>query len=132
MQSMSRLSWDETEFVEVLEVIPEIENYEVHHRFDFVRGNKKISLLVWQLESFIQIQVFDEHSDNSFLNVAFYCRGESKVDSKKGVIYFLYCVFVENRFSYIENIDVFKKGETPCGNKVIINISNDNFKLKIV
>ncbi len=129
---MSRLNWDETDFVEVLEVIPEIENYEVHHKFDFVRGNKRISLLVWQLESFIQIKVFDEHSKNPFLNIAFYCRGESKVDSKNDVINFSDCIFVENRFSYIENSDVFKKDKVPYGNQVIVNVSNDNFKLEII
>lgn len=128
---MGHLSWDETDFVGVLEVVPKIEDYEVNHRFDFLRGNKKILLLVWQLESFVQIQVFDEHSENSFLNIAFYCRGECKVDSKKGIINFSDCIFVENRFSYIDNSDVFKRDKTPYGNKIIVNVSDDKFKLEI-
>ncbi len=128
---MDRLVWDEIDFIEIAEAIPEVEEFETHHRFELERGNKKCVLQLWQLEGFAEILVSDVMSHADTLKIAFYCRAECKVDKKNEYILFSDCVFAENMFTYLDKGNIYEKEKNPYGNEVKLYVSRANIYLEI-
>ncbi len=121
---MDRLKWDETDFIEVTEVVPTVEEYDVHHQYFFERGMLSVNLDVWQLESYVAIQVKDRRNDNVIVDFNFYCR--SGAVAANDMIKFSNCIFVEGRFAYIDKPEVLHEDKTPYGNDVLLSISSDS------
>jgi len=126
---MGSLKWDETDFIEVTEAIPSVEEYEIRHQYDFERGMLSVHLDVRQLESFVVIQIKDKSSNKTIVDVSFYCRSGATVASD--VIKFSDCILVDGRFSYIDKPEVLHKEKTPYGNEVLLSISSDSVGVSI-
>jgi hypothetical protein len=129
---MDRLNWDETDFIEITEVIPEVEEYETQHSFFFDRKTKKVSMLLWQLESFVEITVSELETNIDVVKLAFYCRGKCEVNNKDEVIVFHDSVFAENMYSYLDKGNIYEKDARPYGNDVRLFISKERVFLDIV
>ena len=56
---MPQLEWDEADVVGFLEVIPEVEEYEVSHVFLVERDGVSLKLEIWQLESVAQLTLLN-------------------------------------------------------------------------
>lgn len=128
---MDRLVWDETDFIEITEAVPEVEEYEVSHRFEIVRNAKKCMLHLWQLEGFVEILISDINTHSDTCKIAFYCRSECKVDMKAERIVFSNCVFAKDMFSYLEKGNIYEKDKNPYGNEVCIYISESNIYVEV-
>lgn len=128
---MGKLEWDEIDLIELTESIPETEEYEVAHHFDFDRGASKCQLNIWQLESFIEISILDSVSQLEVCKIAFYCRSTCAVKLTDNAIVFSDCVFTKNRFSYVENGNIYEKNVMPYGNTVMLYIYKDSLNLKV-
>ncbi len=52
------LQWDPTDFIECLEVLPEVEEHETSYIYRINKNNKSLLLTVWPLESVIGITLY--------------------------------------------------------------------------
>lgn len=98
---MPQVEWDETDIIGFLEVIPEVEEYEVSHSFLLKREGISISIQVWQLESVVEITLLND--DGSILmQYALFIHGEIEwVKGDDEHLLFKNCYFAPRRFSYM-------------------------------
>lgn len=80
---MGQLQWDPTDFIECLEVLPTIDDYEVRHRFRVDQGDLVMELSVFQFESFV--------------TVSFFVRGTQEAHLSLSLVVFGPCTFVRER-----------------------------------
>jgi hypothetical protein len=55
---MPQLIWDESDFISYLEVLPEVEEYEIAHHFTVKKDGLRLGLSVYQLDSDVYITLF--------------------------------------------------------------------------
>lgn len=69
---MPQLKWDETEFIECLEILPTVEDYSVSHVFEIKKDALILQLTVWQYESVVQLAVFREQVEVAVIQMALF------------------------------------------------------------
>lgn len=100
---MSSLKWwDEIDFITVLEVLPEIEEYEVSHLFKVERDGLFLEVCVWQLEKVLRLDLYRKGIETPIIGCAFYVRGDARRVHEKSQEYLEIrnCLPVPSRFSY--------------------------------
>ena len=116
---MPTLKWDPLEVLEYLSVLPSIEEDEVSHGYELVRGDIRMLLTLWQYESVLHLTLSYEESRKELLNVTAFVRGELKIDRHIGTnmphLCAFDCIVGAGRFSYRQMQDPFDKTRYPRG-----------------
>lgn len=102
MDVMPQLDWDETDFMECLEVIPTVEDYEVKHVYEVNKDGLSLLVCVWQLESVVGLSLRQHDGDELLTEFALFVRGAVRyVNDKRGeYLEFSDVVVAPNRFSF--------------------------------
>lgn len=115
---MPELDWDLTEFVEVLEVLPQSEEYGTEHRFCVGKDGMRLEVSVWPHESVVSIDLYREGISHPVISHALFVRGSAERVKDRGGEYLRLrdSVVAPSRFSYLD----FEEGlhdteSTPCG-----------------
>lgn len=101
---MPQLNWNEYEFIECLEVLPDVEDG-VRHEFVVQRAGLKLLVTVWQLESIVQLLLRQTDQELPLIDLALVVR--DKVRHLKGpdateCLDFLDVLLAPSRFSYVD------------------------------
>lgn len=116
---MPQLDWSEYEFIECLEALPAIEEYDTEHRFNVVQSDLTLVVTVWQYESVIAFELTRTGSGAPVTGFVLYVRGGARhlkgPDSE--CIEFADAVIVPSRFSYREyhekRVDLYDAKQMP-------------------
>ncbi len=82
---MPQLIWDETEFLDCLEVEPTIDEYETGHHYTVAKDGLRLELSVFQLSSDICITVYREGIERPIVNFTITeCSGTRYVNDTRG------------------------------------------------
>lgn len=73
---MPQLKWDETDWIECLEVIPTVEDYEVSHLFEVKKDGLILQLGVWQYDGVVDFTLMRENVEIPVVQSAFFISGE--------------------------------------------------------
>lgn len=119
---MPQLEWNEADVVGFLEVLPEVEEYEVSHTFLFNSDAVILKLQFWQLESVIQISLLNP--DNSVLTeYALFIHGGVKwIKGAEEYLLIKHCYLAPRRFSYMLDKALIKNNDQGRVLNVKINI----------
>ena len=100
---MPQLKWNETEFVECLEVVPEVADHQMRHLFTITKHGLTLGITVWQLESMVLLTLQREGSGLFITQFALAVRGSASLHREKNGDYLELtdCVVCPSRFSYI-------------------------------
>ena len=100
---MPKLKWDETEFIECLEVMPEVAEHQTRHVFTVTRHGLILNVTIWQLESMVTLGLRRESSVLSLTQFTLAVRGDASLRRHKDGDYleFTDCVVCPTRFSYM-------------------------------
>jgi hypothetical protein len=100
---MPQLKWDETEFIECLEVVPEVAEYQTQHIFTVARHGLTLTITIWQLESMVTLALRRDGQTLLLTQFTLAIRGDVSLQRHKSGDYleFRDCVFCPGRFSYI-------------------------------
>lgn len=101
---MPQLKWDETEFIECLEILPVVEDYSVSHVFEIKKDGLILQLTVRQYESVVQLAVFREQVEVAVIQMALFVRGEVRYikELKSEFLEFRHCIPVTSSFSDLD------------------------------
>jgi hypothetical protein len=101
---MPNLSWDETDFVETLEVLPQTEEYGTKHLFVVERDELRLQIAVWQHESVVCLDLYRKGIESPIIGCAFYVRGDIRRVNEHGADYLELqnSLPVPSRFSYLD------------------------------
>jgi len=101
---MFGLQWDETDFIECLEVIPEIEADDTSHTFVINKSNIRLKLQLWQRESMIELTLYNVSDSNIITSYAILVRDAAiyqKVNDTESIL-FKNSIVLPSRFSYLD------------------------------
>lgn len=105
---MPYLQWDELDFLECLEVVPEEEDG-ISYTYDVQRGDFRLLVTVWSLESVIECTLWQKEVEASLFDFALFVRGRVRhINDKRGeYLEFQDSIVVPDRFWYVEAGDLF-------------------------
>ncbi len=122
---MPYLKWDEAEFIECLEVVPEIDEFEVCYTYNVLKSGIRLILQVWQLESMMNISLLNESNSNLITSYAIKVRGKIELRKNCGLEYLLLtnCLIIPSRFSYLElgGVDHLEQGDIGYNIQLSVN-----------
>lgn len=109
---MPELQWDELDFLECLEVVPQVEEYGISYSYEVHRDSLRLLVTVWPMESAVQWTLWQASIETPLLDFALFVRGAVRhINDKRGeYLEFQDCVVAPNRFWQIEAGDVFDSG----------------------
>ena len=121
---MPQLQWDELDFIECLDVIPEVEDYQVSHSFKVIQERLTLALKVWQYESVVHFALYDSETGRLVTEFALFVRGSVSHEKSQRAEYLMLrdCIVAPSRFYYINVGDVFNVDRWPFGLTVSIFI----------
>ena len=124
---MPKLQWDDLDFLECLEVVPEVETDRIWYSYQVVKNGLDLQVKVWPMESVIQFALARESAKDPLFRFALFVRGRVRhINDKRGeYLEFEDCVVASNQFWYIEAGDVFNHGRFAKGVTVEIGIKPD-------
>ncbi len=124
---MPQLNWNETDFLECLEVEPDISDYAVSHSYEVNKNGLRLLITVWQYESAVQLTLSRDATEANLFSFAAYVRGEVRyVNDKRGTyLEITDSIVAPSRFSYMEFGDVFDRERFPYGVTVEIGVKPD-------
>ncbi len=83
--SMPQLVWDEADFIACLEVLPEVEEYEVSHHFRVEKDGLRLDLTIYQLDSDVYITLYRIGVERPVIHFRITgCSGTRYVNDKRG------------------------------------------------
>jgi len=108
---MPELKWDETDFLEYLEVLPQIEEYGTKIYYEVKQSDLILVISIWQYESVVAVSLLRDETATPIASFTLAVRGDVRyVKDKRGeYLEFNDCVVVSNRFYYHETKDVFDR-----------------------
>jgi hypothetical protein len=100
---MPQLKWDETEFIECLEVVPEVAEHQTRHIFTVTKDRLTLTLVIWQLESIIILALHQDGREIPITQFTLAVRGDARFHRQEGqeFLEFRDCAVCPGRFSYI-------------------------------
>jgi len=106
---MPELKWNKTDFMECLEVIPQVEDYEVEHFYEVKKNGLVLTVTVWQHESVVFVSLRQQENPAPLVEFALFVREAARyVNDKRGeYLEFQNCIAAPSRFSYQEMGDMF-------------------------
>ena len=121
---MPQLQWDELDFIECLDVVPVVEDYQISHTFNVVQDKLILALKVWQYESAIHITLYDSVTGRLVTEFALFVRGRVSHEKFQRAenLTLRDCILAPSR-SYNVNVgDVFDTGKWPFGLTICISV----------
>jgi hypothetical protein len=99
-ETMPQLEWDELEFLECLEVVPEEEDYSVRFIYQIERGDQRLLLTVRPWESVIELALFCGTGDTPLIQFVLFVRRCVRAKKEKWGEYLVFedCVIGPSRF----------------------------------
>ncbi len=121
---MPSLQWDELDFIECLDVVPDIEGYQVSHAFKVVQERLTLALKVWQHESVVYVTLYDSVTGRLVTEFALFVRGRVSHEKIQREEYLMLrdCLVAPGRFYYVNAGDVFDTDKWPFGMSVRISV----------
>jgi hypothetical protein len=106
---MPNLQWDELDFLECLEVVPEVEEDGISYTYDVQRGDFRLLVTVRPLESVVECTLWQQEVEASLFDFDVYVRGRVRhINDKRGeYLEFQDSIVVPDRFWYVEAGDLF-------------------------
>jgi hypothetical protein len=97
---MPDLKWNEQELIECLGVLPETDEFYCSHRFKLNLENLRLDLTLWQYESLVSIELYNEPEESPFVSLCFIVRDRIAFMNEKNTsaLGFYDCAFVDGRF----------------------------------
>ena len=101
---MNTLEWDETDFVWLLETSPHVEDYDTEYNFKVLKDNLKLSVTVWQYESTVSLELYEDGATEPTVAFALIVREGIRLvkEKKQEYLHFRNCFLAPTRFSYID------------------------------
>lgn len=101
---MPQLRWDETDFLDCLEVFPTIEEYETEHVYDVKKGELLLRVKVEQYDSHVILSLRQACDAEPAIVYSFYVRdGVEYVKDKRGTyLEFKGCFYTTYRSPYLD------------------------------
>jgi hypothetical protein len=120
---MPQLDWDETDFLECLEVVPSIGDYEIKHTYEVNKNGLALTLIVKQLESLVQIALCQQDIDRPLIDLVLFVRGRVRYVNDKWGRYLEFgdSIIAPDR-SY-RTLGVFDKTKFPHGVTIQLQVS---------
>lgn len=122
---MPQLNWNVYDLIEVLTVVPTVEEFEVSHHFSLVVPPLTLALTVFQLESVVQVTFGTEGGKQPVLDFAMFVRDrvirESTADAEW--LEFRDVIVAPSRFSYTEMGDPFNRTRHPQRHRLLIQVA---------
>ena len=112
------LRWDETDFLDCLEVFPEIdEDFYLSYVYKVTKLGMVLTVVVWPLESLVSMSLRQQEMQASLIEVALCVRGSVRyIKDKRGdYLEFPDCVFLPNITSPQLVEDAFDRTISSCG-----------------
>src|SRR5689334_714935 len=82
---MPELQWDELDFLECLETVPEVEEDGVWYSYNVIRGGHRLLVTVLPLESVVELSLFPEQAETPLVEFSLFVRGAiMHVNDKRG------------------------------------------------
>jgi hypothetical protein len=82
---MPELSWDETEILNFLGVVPEVEEYGVSYHYTLLQSPHRLELTIWPMRSDIYVSLYSEGSEQPLVDLKLLaCSGVRAVRDKRG------------------------------------------------
>jgi hypothetical protein len=108
-QEMPQLQWEELDFIECLDEIPEVEDNQISHSFKVVQERLTLALKVWQYESVVHIALYDSVTGRLVTEFTLFVRGSVSHEKYQRAEYLMLrdCIVAPSRFHYINAGDVF-------------------------
>jgi hypothetical protein len=121
---MPLLDWNEYEFIEVLAVMPTVEEYGTHHRYHRVTPPLALTLTVYPYESVVCISLTLENGGLPVMQFAAYVRERIARESTRDDEWLELrdVIVAPNRFSYIEMGDPFDRTRYPLRHTLRIQV----------
>jgi hypothetical protein len=122
---MPTLKWDETDFLECLEVAPEVEQHEVCHTYQVIRAGIGLKLQLWQYESILELTLTNEKDENVITSYAIMVKGEIKLKTFSGRDFLVLtnCLVLPNRFSYLDLGGIEKLEKCNIGYNISLRVN---------
>ena len=100
---MPQLKWDETDFIECLEVVPVVAEYQTQHIFTVSKRGLTLILILWQLESMVTVALHQDGRTQPITQFTLAIRGDARFQRLGGREYleFRDCAVCPGRFSYL-------------------------------
>ena len=100
---MPKLRWDETDFIEYLEVVPEVAEHQTRHVFTVTQHGLILTLTLWQWESMVSLTLRRDGQALPITHFALAVRGDVVLQRHRDGDYleFRDCVVCPGRFSYM-------------------------------
>lgn len=101
---MLGLKWDETDFLECLEVAPEIEEDETSHTYVVNKSNIRLTLQLWQREKMLELTLTNISDGNIITSYAILVRDGAiyKKENNAEFLLFKNSIVLPSRFSYLD------------------------------
>ena len=101
---MPELNWNEADFMECLEVVPEVGDYKVKHIYEVTKDGLVLVVIVRQFESVIQLSLRQREVDTLLTKFSLFMRESTRYIKAKRSEYleFQNCIVLPSRFSYIK------------------------------
>lgn len=114
---MPELNWNETDFMECLEVVPEIESYKVKHVYKVTKDGLALVVIVRQFESVVQLSLRQREVDTLLIEFSLFVRESTRYikDKRSEYLEFQDCIVLPSRFSYQDVGNMFDKANFKHG-----------------
>ncbi len=115
---MPELQWTELDFIECLEVVPEVGEYKERYLWNVVQDRLTLSIAMWPWESVLELSLLDAAASSPIVEFAVVVRGSIERKEPYGRFEHLRlhdCIIVPSRFYALEVGDVFDRAEFPYG-----------------
>ncbi len=121
---MPELQWDDLDFLECLETVPEVEEYGISSSYNVIRGGHRLMVTVWPYESVVQLTLWSEQVESPLVELALFVRGAvGHIHDQRGeYLEFPDCIVAPNRFWYLQAGDVFDHGRFAYGVTIQLSI----------
>lgn len=128
---MPELVWNAVDFMECLEVFPEVGEFEVEHVYIVPRKGLVLAVTVWRMESVVRLSIRESESSEPVIEFALFVRDAVHyIKDKRGeFLEFRDCIVAPSRFSYLEMGDMFDKAQFKKGLTIQLGIK-PNIKIR--
>jgi hypothetical protein len=117
------MKWDETDFLDCLEVFPEIEEDDVSYAYKVMKNGMVLTVVVWPWESLVLMSLRQQEMETSIIEILLCVReGVRYIKDKRGnYLEFQDCVFLPVGASHQLVEDAFDK--TRFGNGAMVQLT---------
>jgi hypothetical protein len=101
---MPQLEWDEIDFLDCLEVFPEVDGYETKHVYKVRKNEVVLTVVVEQFDSYIRFFLQQRTDAEPLIQYGFFVRdGVDYINDKRGVyLEFKGCFFTQYHSPYLD------------------------------